>query len=111
MPPPGSLYYRKIEKRLGSDLNDLFSSEQLKELEELGILVDRDSEGWILQIFTEPIGDRQTIFLEIIQRIGCDVGPDGEAKEQAGSTFTLTLTFLSIKIAFLQLQVQLQDIS
>ena len=44
--------------------------EDLKELAELGILVDRDNEGYLLQIFTKPVEDRPTLFFEIIQRHG-----------------------------------------
>jgi 4-hydroxyphenylpyruvate dioxygenase len=39
-------------------------------LSELGILIDRDEEGYLLQIFTKPIEDRPTLFFEIIQRKG-----------------------------------------
>ena len=44
--------------------------EDMKELAELGILVDRDDEGYLLQIFTKPVEDRPTLFFEIIQRHG-----------------------------------------
>jgi 4-hydroxyphenylpyruvate dioxygenase len=44
--------------------------EELKQLKELGILVDRDDEGYLLQIFTKPVEDRPTVFYEIIQRKG-----------------------------------------
>ena len=44
--------------------------EDLEELAELGILVDRDDEGYMLQIFTKPVADRPTLFFEIIQRQG-----------------------------------------
>ena len=44
--------------------------EDLAELAELGILVDRDDEGYMLQIFTKPVADRPTLFFEIIQREG-----------------------------------------
>ena len=44
--------------------------EDLRDLRELGILVDRDEEGYLLQIFTKPLGDRPTLFLEIIERHG-----------------------------------------
>ena len=44
--------------------------EDLAELERLGILVDRDNEGYMLQIFTRPVEDRPTVFYEIIQRKG-----------------------------------------
>jgi 4-hydroxyphenylpyruvate dioxygenase-like putative hemolysin len=44
-------------------------------LEDLGILADADDEGILLQLFTKPIGDRPTFFIEIIQRIGCRFTP------------------------------------
>ena len=44
--------------------------EDLAPLKELGILIDRDDEGYLLQIFTKPILDRPTLFIEIIQRKG-----------------------------------------
>ena len=42
----------------------------LKPLKELGILVDRDPDGYLLQIFSKPLQDRPTVFFEIIQRKG-----------------------------------------
>ncbi|GAU27965.1 hypothetical protein TSUD_146830 [Trifolium subterraneum] len=53
MPSPPFTYYSNLKKRVGDVLND----EQIKDCEELGILVDRDHEGTLLQIFTKPIGD------------------------------------------------------
>jgi 4-hydroxyphenylpyruvate dioxygenase len=50
---------------------DDLTPEQYKECEELGILVDKDDQGVLLQIFTKPLGDRPTVFIEIIQRLGC----------------------------------------
>ena len=44
--------------------------EPLDVLESLGILVDRDPDGYLLQIFTKPVEDRPTVFYEIIQRKG-----------------------------------------
>src|SRR5262249_34988668 len=44
--------------------------EDIEELAELGILVDRDDEGYMLQIFTKPVADRPTLFFEVIQRRG-----------------------------------------
>ncbi len=41
-------------------------------LAELGILVDRDDKGYLLQIFTKPVEDRPTLFFEVIQRKGCN---------------------------------------
>ena len=46
--------------------------------------MDKDDQGVLLQIFTKPLGDRPTIFLEIIQRIGCEVEVDGEVKQAGG---------------------------
>jgi 4-hydroxyphenylpyruvate dioxygenase len=45
-------------------------NESIDDLEELGILVDRDPDGYLLQIFTKPVQDRPTVFYEIIQREG-----------------------------------------
>ena len=56
--------------------------EQYQKIEELGILADADDEGILLQIFTKPIGDRPTFFVEIIQRIGCLI-PQEEDEEDA----------------------------
>jgi 4-hydroxyphenylpyruvate dioxygenase len=44
-------------------------------LEELGILADADDEGILMQLFSKPIGDRPTFFVEFIQRIGCKFTP------------------------------------
>ncbi len=79
MPAPGPDYYKKIPDRIG---HGVLSDEKLKELEELGLLADKDDQGVLLQVFTKPIGDRPTAFLEIIQRIGCDIDEQGHKKEQ-----------------------------
>ena len=42
----------------------------IEELQKRGILVDRDEDGYLLQIFTQPIGDRPTVFFELIERHG-----------------------------------------
>ncbi|KAE8708062.1 4-hydroxyphenylpyruvate dioxygenase [Hibiscus syriacus] len=55
MPSPPATYYKNLKHRAG----DILSDEQIEECEELGILVDRDDQGTLLQIFTKPIGDRQ----------------------------------------------------
>jgi 4-hydroxyphenylpyruvate dioxygenase len=60
---PGS-YYRELTARVGK------IAEPLDQLEELGILVDRDDEGYMLQIFSRPVEDRPTLFYEVIQRKG-----------------------------------------
>jgi 4-hydroxyphenylpyruvate dioxygenase len=57
-------YYTQLQDRVGK------IDEPLEELERLGILVDRDNEGYMLQIFTRPVEDRPTVFFEIIQRKG-----------------------------------------
>jgi 4-hydroxyphenylpyruvate dioxygenase len=57
-------YYDDLLSRVGH------IDEDLKPLSELGILVDRDDEGYLLQIFTKPVEDRPTVFFEIIQRKG-----------------------------------------
>jgi 4-hydroxyphenylpyruvate dioxygenase len=57
-------YYESLPDRVG------VIREDLKELAELGILVDRDDEGYMLQIFTKPVADRPTLFFEVIQRRG-----------------------------------------
>ena len=70
MAPPSEQYYAELPSRIG---DDVLSAAQLAEAQELGLLVDRDPEGVLLQIFTKPIGDRPTLFFEIIQRIGCPI--------------------------------------
>jgi 4-hydroxyphenylpyruvate dioxygenase len=57
-------YYDMLPERIGK------IDEDMKELAELGILVDKDDEGYMLQIFTKPVEDRPTLFFEIIQRHG-----------------------------------------
>jgi 4-hydroxyphenylpyruvate dioxygenase len=53
---------------------------QLADLREQGILVDRDDDGYLLQIFTKPVGDRPTVFFEIIERHGARGFGDGNFK-------------------------------
>ena len=53
---------------------------QITELREQGILVDRDDEGYLLQIFTKPVGDRPTVFFEVIERHGARGFGDGNFK-------------------------------
>ena len=57
-------YYDDLKKRIGK------IDEDMDELAKLGILVDRDDEGYLLQLFTKPVEDRPTVFFEIIQRKG-----------------------------------------
>ena len=53
---------------------------QLADLRREGILVDRDEEGHLLQIFTKPVGDRPTVFFEVIERHGARGFGDGNFK-------------------------------
>ncbi len=57
-------YYDDILDRVGK------IDEDLAPLKKLGILIDRDDEGYLLQLFTKPVLDRPTMFFEIIQRKG-----------------------------------------
>lgn len=57
-------YYDLLPQRVGA------IDESLQELEELGVLVDRDQDGYLLQIFSKPVEDRPTLFFEIIERHG-----------------------------------------
>lgn len=57
-------YYEDLDERIG------VIKEKVEDLQRLGILVDRDEEGYLLQIFTRPIQDRPTLFFEVIQRRG-----------------------------------------
>ena len=67
-------YYDDVPERIGE------IAEDLEDLKRLGILVDRDDEGYLLQIFTKPIGDRPTVFLEVIERHGARGFGDGNFK-------------------------------
>lgn len=68
LPPPPQAYYDEIPKRLGTHMSVM--KEDISELQKLSILVDADEEGYLLQIFTKPLEDRPTLFIEIIQRMG-----------------------------------------
>lgn len=57
-------YYEDVPTRVGE------IKEDLEELKKLNILIDRDEDGYLLQIFTKPVQDRPTVFFEIIQRAG-----------------------------------------
>lgn len=67
-------YYATLLERVGE------IDEDLQPLKELGILVDRDDEGYLLQIFTKPVEDRPTVFFEIIQRKGAQSFGKGNFK-------------------------------
>lgn len=65
---PPQAYYDEIPERLGVFDHEL--NEDIKAIQKLGIMVDADEEGYLLQIFTKPVEDRPTLFFEIIQRMG-----------------------------------------
>jgi 4-hydroxyphenylpyruvate dioxygenase len=67
-------YYDDVPERIGK------IEERIDDLRRLGILVDRDDEGYLLQIFTKPIGDRPTVFFEIIERHGARGFGEGNFK-------------------------------
>jgi 4-hydroxyphenylpyruvate dioxygenase len=67
-------YYEELPGRIGE------IDEDLADLRELGILADRDDEGYLLQIFTETVGDRPTLFLEVIERHGARGFGEGNFK-------------------------------
>ncbi|MBQ4819947.1 4-hydroxyphenylpyruvate dioxygenase [Aquimarina sp. MMG016] len=67
-------YYETVLDRVGE------IDEDLEPLKELGILIDRDDEGYLLQIFTKPVLDRPTMFFEIIQRKGAQSFGKGNFK-------------------------------
>ncbi|ELS03290.1 4-hydroxyphenylpyruvate dioxygenase [Xenococcus sp. PCC 7305] len=69
-----SSYYENLEARVGK------INESIAKLAELGILVDRDRDGYLLQIFTQPVEDRPTLFFEIIQRCGSQGFGEGNFK-------------------------------
>jgi 4-hydroxyphenylpyruvate dioxygenase len=67
-------YYDELPGRIGE------IEEDLADLRELGILADRDDEGYLLQIFTETLGDRPTLFFEVIERHGARGFGEGNFK-------------------------------
>lgn len=67
-------YYDMLSERVGE------IDEEIEKIKELSILVDRDDEGYLLQIFTKPIVDRPTLFIEVIQRKGARGFGEGNFK-------------------------------
>jgi 4-hydroxyphenylpyruvate dioxygenase len=65
---PPEEYYRAVPGRLEEFSHEL--REDIETLKKLGIMIDADEEGYLLQIFTKPVEDRPTLFFEIIQRMG-----------------------------------------
>ncbi len=73
LPIPES-YYAEVPARIGQ------IEEDVADLARLGILVDRDDEGYLLQIFSKPVGDRPTVFFEVIERHGARGFGEGNFK-------------------------------
>jgi 4-hydroxyphenylpyruvate dioxygenase len=67
-------YYDDVPERIGK------IAESIDDLRRLGILVDRDDEGYLLQVFSKPIGDRPTMFYEVIERHGARGFGEGNFK-------------------------------
>jgi 4-hydroxyphenylpyruvate dioxygenase len=67
-------YYEEVPERVGE------IDEQLEDLRRLGILVDRDDDGYLLQIFTKTAQDRPTVFFEVIERHGATTFGEGNFK-------------------------------
>lgn len=65
---PPEAYYDAVPGRLETHSHEL--REDIETLKSLGIMIDADEEGYLLQIFTKPVEDRPTLFFEIIQRMG-----------------------------------------
>ncbi|MDG1914409.1 MAG: 4-hydroxyphenylpyruvate dioxygenase [Crocinitomix sp.] len=65
---PPEEYYKAVPGRLEAHNHEL--GEDIEKLKALGVMIDADEEGYLLQIFTKPIEDRPTLFFEIIQRMG-----------------------------------------
>ena len=65
---PPQAYYDSVPMRLAEHNHEL--REDINKLKALGIMIDADEEGYLLQIFTKPIEDRPTLFFEVIQRMG-----------------------------------------
>ncbi|EGZ24931.1 hypothetical protein PHYSODRAFT_539872 [Phytophthora sojae] len=80
MPSPNKRYYEQMPERIGDSL----TKEQYEQIEKLGLLVDKDDQGILLQIFTKPLGDRATVFFEIIERVGCMKDIAGRLEQAAG---------------------------
>ena len=72
--PTPDTYYKKLTDRVGP------IDEDINVLSQLGILVDSDENGYMLQIFTKPLQDRPTLFFEIIQRKGSNSFGKGNFK-------------------------------
>ena len=65
---PPEAYYKAVPGRLEQFSHEL--REDIEKLKGLGIMIDADEEGYLLQIFTKPVEDRPTLFFEVIQRMG-----------------------------------------
>jgi len=72
--PTPKTYYENLEERVGK------IDRSIDQLAELGILVDREEDGYLLQIFTQPVQDRPTLFFEVIERHGAQGFGEGNFK-------------------------------
>lgn len=97
MPRASDKYYKNLPNKIGNSL----TAEQLKKVEELGLLADKDDQGVLLQVFTKPVGDRPTLFLEIIQRVGCD--RDEKTKKKRSKLQVVVVLGREISLNFLNL--------
>lgn len=77
MPKPSPKYYEQLPSKIG----DVLTKDQYELVDQLGLLVDKDEEGVLIQVFTKPVGDRPTLFLELIQRVGCTYEASKEEKK------------------------------
>jgi len=71
-------YLRKVYETVLDRVGKI--DEDLEPLQKLGVLIDRDDEGYLLQIFSKPLEDRPTLFFEIIQRKGAQSFGKGNFK-------------------------------
>lgn len=94
MDSPGDSYYHNVLQRLGEPCP--LTTEQLQLAKKYNVLIDKDDQGLLLQIFTKPIGDRPTIFIEIIQRIGCMDDNNLVQKPGCGGFGKVSFSFRSI---------------
>jgi 4-hydroxyphenylpyruvate dioxygenase len=82
MPHPGKSYYTEHVPRKMEGVAEV-NAALIAECDKRAILIDRDQEGTLLQVFTQTILDRPTLFIEVIQRLGCPL-PNGKQKPGCG---------------------------
>lgn len=82
MPHPGKEYYTQHVTRKMEGVKEV-TPELIAECDKHAILIDRDDEGTLLQVFTQTVLDRPTLFIEVIQRLGC-MNENGKQKPACG---------------------------